>query len=129
MTPKPLDLGELEQAVLQVVADLHPVSAADVAGRIGKQSGQARTTVMTVIERLRRKNLLTRVKVGGVYQYSPGIEKRDLLPGMIQGFVDRVLAGSISPLLMYLADARRLKKEELDQLRQALRDLESKNGA
>lgn len=126
MTPRPLELGELEQAVLQLVADVHPVSAGEVAQRIAEQSGQARTTVLTVIERLRRKKLLTRTKSGGLFMYSPQIEKQDLLPGMIQSFVDRVLAGSVSPLLVYLSDSRRLKKEEREQLRRMLQDLDSK---
>lgn len=127
MAPRSLELGELEQAILQVVAESHPIPAGEVAQRIERKSGQARTTVLTVIERLRRKKLLTRTKVAGLYQYSPQIAKADLLPGMIQGFVDRVLAGSVSPLLVYLADSRRLKKDEREQLRQVLRDLDSKS--
>ena len=48
-------LGRLELDVLRYVADHHPISVREVAAHFAAASGQARTTVLTVMQRLRGK--------------------------------------------------------------------------
>jgi len=52
--------GELELEVWRYIADHAPVAARQVAAQFAEQRGLARTTVLTVIERLRQKGYLTR---------------------------------------------------------------------
>ena len=65
---KPLGKGELE--VLRLVRENHPVTVREVAQRVAESGGQARTTTLTVMERLRSKGYLRRRKVDGVNQYT-----------------------------------------------------------
>ncbi len=88
------NIGRAEMEVLHYVADHHPVSVRQVADHVAATKGHVRTTVLNVMERLRRKRFLTRQKVEGIYQYSPSIPKRELLQNLVRDFVDRALGGS-----------------------------------
>ncbi len=117
-------LGRLEFDVLGYIADHAPISVGKVAAHFAETSGQARTTVLTVMERLRRKRYLTRRKNGGVQQYSPTIPKADLLHRLVADFVDGILGGSVSPFVAYLTRHAKLSADEIRKLEQVLKDIE-----
>ena len=93
-------LGRAELAILQHVIDNHPVSVREVVNHVSKTTGQARTTVLTLMERLREKGVLKRRKVKGVNRYSPRIAKAELMDALVGDFVEGVLGGSVSPFLL-----------------------------
>src|SRR3954470_21026797 len=95
-------LGRLEFEVLRYVADHPPASVREVATRFAETSGQARTTLLTVMERLRAKGYLTRRKSSGVHRYVPTLSKSELLNQVVGDFVHDVLGGSVSPFVAYL---------------------------
>ncbi len=109
-------IGDQELEVLQYISDNAPVSVRDVTENYGKPLGLARTTILTVMERLRKKEYIRRDKGDESYVYSPCIPKRELLRGLLGDFTKRVLGGSVQPLVAYLAQDAHLSEEELDKL-------------
>ena len=63
--------GSTEIEILRFIGDHHPISVGEVAEYVANTTGQARTTVLTTMERLRRKGHLSRKRSKGVYRYSP----------------------------------------------------------
>jgi predicted transcriptional regulator len=119
------NLGQAEWEVLRYVMEHHPVTVREVADHAAETSGQARTTILTVMERLRKKRYLTRRKLGGVYQYSPKIPASDVLQGFVKHFVENTLHGAVSPFFAYLSKTADVSDNELDELKQLVNDLES----
>ncbi|HET9450538.1 MAG TPA: BlaI/MecI/CopY family transcriptional regulator [Aggregicoccus sp.] len=119
-------VGEQELAVLRYVAEHGPATVGEVAERYGEAQGLARSTILTVMERLRAKGHLTRRKVGGVFQYASRVPKAELLRGVVGDFVQRALAGSLSPFAAYLAQAETVSDEELQQLQDVVRRLQQR---
>ncbi len=117
-------LGQEEWEILRYVAEHAPTPVRDVADYFAQSKGLARTTVLTVVERLRAKRFLRRRKVGGVYRYSPSAPLAELSKGMVARFVETRLKGVISPFLAYLADSANVSDEELNELKDIVRDLE-----
>ena len=66
-------VGDQELVVLRWVAEHGPATVGEVAEKFGEPQGLARSTILTVMERLRGKGHLTRHKVEGVYQYSSSV--------------------------------------------------------
>ena len=118
-------IGREEMQVLRYVADRHPVSVRDVADHVAATSGQARTTVLTVMERLRDKGYLVRRKKGGVYLYSPKRSQAEVLRNLVADFVREALGGSVSPFVAYLAEEGNLNDEEVRELARLVADLEA----
>jgi len=98
-------LGSTEIEILRYISDHHPISVGEVAAHVAQTTGQARTTILTIMERLRRKGHLTRKRVKGVYRYSPKIPKHDLLCGLVKDFVEKTLGGSVSPFAAFLSES------------------------
>jgi len=117
-------LGPTEIEILRYLGDRHPVRVGDVADHFARTSGQARTTILTIMERLRAKGHLTRKRVEGTYHYSPVVPKDDLLRSLVKSFVDTTLAGSVSPFVAYLAEGGPVSDDDLDELKQLVRDLD-----
>lgn len=126
VNPKPKALGRVEMEVLQYVTDHHPISVKDVATYMAQVSGQARTTILTVLERLREKKYLKRKKINGVNHYSPTMQKSDLIQGLVGDFVDEVMQGSVSPFVAYLDQRSELSEDECDQLRKLVANLDKR---
>lgn len=125
--PSPIEpLGRLELEVLQHIAEHHPVTVREVAAHFAATTGQARTTVLTVMERLREKGYLKRRKSTGVHRYIPTISKTDLLHRLVSGFVDEVLGGEVSPFVAYLTRSSLLNEDEVRKLKELLQRLESR---
>jgi predicted transcriptional regulator len=126
MAPAKETLGRLELEVLQYVADHHPITVREVATHFANISGYARTTLLTVMERLRGKGYLSRLKVKGLQRYSSKIGKAELLGGMVADFVDDVLGGNVSPFVAYLSRSSKLTDQEIQNIEQLLKRIESR---
>jgi len=118
-------LGEQELELLRWVAQHGPSTAGEVAERYGIPEGLSRSTIMTVIERLRLKGYLIRKKRDGVYCYASAVPHEALMKGLVQRFIEKTLAGSLTPLIAYFASAPRLTAEEMAQLESLIKKLDN----
>jgi predicted transcriptional regulator len=119
-------VGDQELALLRDVAETGPSSVGEVAQRFGEPRGLARSTVLTMMERLRQKGHLEREQVEGVYRYFTSVSEGDLLRGAVRTFVEKTLAGSVSPFVAYLTEAGEVSDDELAQLEDLVARLKSR---
>ncbi len=119
-------LGEQEMALLKYISEQAPVSVRELAAHFEKERGLARTTVLTMTERLRKKGFLSRAKFDGIFQYSAKFETGDVMTGKVGEFIERTLGGSLSPLFNYFLTNKDLTKDELEQLKKMAAKLERK---
>lgn len=123
---KQRSIGVEELALLRFVAERGGATVGEVAEVYGAEKGLSRSTVLTVMERLREKGRLTRRKVGGVFRYVSPVESSALLHDVVESFVERTLAGSVSPFVNYLAERSEVTPEELAELEQLVARLQAK---
>ena len=119
-------VGDLELALLRWVAEGGPVSVGEAAEAFGAPRGLARSTVLTMMERLRAKRRLTRRRASGVYVYRSTQAQAQVLRGAVSRFVERTLGGSVSPFVHYLAEAEDLTDAELAELQTIVARLRSR---
>lgn len=122
-------LGEQEMEILKYI-DVHsPISVRDVAVYFEGEMKLARTTVLTVMERLRKKGFLSRAQQDGVFKYSSKIETQDLLSSKISDFVEKTLGGSVGPLFNYFISSSKLSEDEITKLKEMASRLEKSKEA
>lgn len=126
MAEKNGTIGDQELALLRYVAEAGPATVGEVAEGFGAPRGLARSTVLTVMERLRKKGRLRRRKAGGVYRYSSPVPAGEVLRGVVQSFVETTLGGSVSPFVSFLAEVEEVSEEELAELAQIVARLSEK---
>ena len=125
MTPATSTIGEQELALLRHIADRGGLTVGEAADEFGASRKLARSTVLTMMERLRQKGHLSRRMVDGVYRYRALTSSAELLKGAVQRFVERNLEGSVSPFLAYLSDAGALSQKERRELEKIVARLDS----
>ena len=122
------NLGSLELEVLKVMWDQQPCSVQTVAEVMAERRGLARTTVLTVMQRLHAKGILKRRKRKGVYHFSAAQQPDTTLSKIIASFVDEVLDGSALPFVAYLASSRKLTREQAEALSEIVAKMEDEPG-
>jgi|GEM_PF-6894250 Predicted transcriptional regulator len=106
-----------ERDILHFVLEHQPVTARQVADHMAEVRGTARTTVLTHLERLRRRRVLERAAgEDGVNVYRAARPPAELLTGLVRDFVDRILGGTASPLVAYLTQRADLTDDEIAAL-------------
>jgi len=128
MPKKGTNLGELELVVMKTIWEHHPCTVKQIAKILGKQRGCAKTTVLTVMQRLHAKKFLKRRKVSGLYQYSPTEERGKVISKLIGQFLDKVLDGSPTPFVTYLMETEDLSSKQVATLHRIAQELEKKEG-
>lgn len=126
MKPLP-SLGEQEIEILRYVSSQGEISVREVAEHFEKSKGLARTTILTVMERLRKKGFLSREKIDGIFKYSEKIEAQTVMKSKVTEFVERTLGGSVNPLIQYFAGQKNLSAEEVEKLRAIVADFDKSN--
>lgn len=121
-------IGDQELALLQYL-DAHPQwSVAEAVAGFGEPRGLARSTVLTMMERLRRKGFLSRQLVDGVYRYGSATPPSEVLQGAVARFVQNTLSGSVQPFVAWMARRSSVSDEELKQLEALVADLRDRRG-
>jgi predicted transcriptional regulator len=113
---RPSTIGDQELALLRYVAERDGVSVGEAALEFGRERGLARSTVLTMMERLRRKGHLVRRRRDGVYRYLSPAGADEVLRGAVERFVEKSLGGSFAPFVAYLAERARVSPQELADL-------------
>ena len=117
--------GELEATVMDRMwnADA-PCSVRAMMEDLQQGRSIAYTTVMTVMERLFRKGMLTRVEVGRAYVYSPAQSRADYTAGVMA----ETLANATDKAATLVHFADRVSAREAKQLLKALSERTARRG-
>lgn len=119
-------IGDQELALLRDVAAQGPLSVAEAVQSFGAPRGLARSTVLTMFERLRAKGHLKRATVDGVYKYRAAVEPSALVERAVESFVEKTLGGSVTPLVAFLAERGEVSAAERAELERLLDRLQTR---
>jgi predicted transcriptional regulator len=116
-------LGSLERDVMALVWDRREITVRDACDRIGTV---AYTTVMTTMDRLFRKGLLERRKVGRAFVYSAAASRKEIEGAVASELVHSLIHGETGeplPILSSLVDAvSERDRALLDELERLIRE-------
>ena len=116
------ELGTREVEILEILWASDTASAQEVLSRLGGNT-LSLSTVQSTLERLHRKQLIERHKVGRAYRYRALMTQSQLISGLMNDLADDVAAGKLAPMLSGFVDYLRMKSpalgEEVSQVLQA----------
>lgn len=109
-------LSPREAQLLIYVARWQPVTVREAAAGWAAPRGLARTTCLTLLERLRRKGRVTRQRIDGAYCYAVVGRAEEAVDTVIASFCDDTLGGWLTPLVRHLRRRADLSDDERGQL-------------
>ena len=117
-------ISDAELQVMEVLwAASGPLTATEVAERIGRAREWSLATVKTMLSRLAAKGALSHREEGRRYFYSPAIERDSYIGSESRRFVDKLFGGRLSPLVARLAEEDSLDEEDIAAIEAILKEL------
>ena len=120
---KPERISEAEHAVMEVLWQRSPRTAAEVCDEVCGQRGWSLATVKTLLGRLVQKQAIAAAPDGRRYLYSPLINRADYVGGESKRLVDRLFGGKAASLVAHLADQEALTEDDLAEIEAILKEL------
>ena len=127
MTP-PLELSELQLAVMRVLWRMGKAAVADVHEALEAERGLALTTVATVLTRLEKAGLVSHRAAGRHYLYRPLVSEEDVRRSMVSVLADRLFEGDVAALVSHLVSAKDIRPGDLAQVKRLIEERERKGG-
>ena len=115
----PLSGAQIE--IMDLVWAKGEVTVTEVWKALEERRPVARTTVLTVIDRLVKKKWLKRRTAGAQHFYSAAQSRETTLGGLVERLVDTVFAGSAESLVVALLDGRGVTDDEARRIRDLMR--------
>lgn len=114
----PLSAAQLE--IMNLIWASGEATVTEIWKELEKERLVARTTVLTVMDRLEKKGWLKRRSEGLQHYYAPAQSREATLGGLVRRLVDTAFAGSAEDLVVALLDGRGVSREEARRIRQLI---------
>lgn len=119
-------IGDQELALLHHIDECGAASVGEVAASFGEPRGLARSTVLTMMERLRGKGYLKRRQLKGMFRYSTATGPGEVMRSAVGSFVEKTLSGSVSPFVAWMSERAEVSDTELAELEALVAQLQSR---
>ncbi|ANI87867.1 transcriptional regulator [Arachidicoccus ginsenosidimutans] len=121
---KQIKLTESESEILQILWELGPASVREVHEALNKIKDTGYTTTLKLMQIMHEKNLLTRDDKARVHIYKPAISLKAGQQQAVTKIIKTMFKGSPAQLVMHALGNHRPSKEELDEIKKYLKELE-----
>ena len=121
-----MKLTEAEWQIMNALWKRYPATAREIIGQMEIDNGWAYTTVKTMLTRLAVKRAVSEEKRGNTSWYTPLVDQSSARKSALVTVFDRVLDGTVAPLLNFLIEERKLSRKEREELIRMLREADRK---
>ena len=122
---KKLKPSDLELQVLSVLWETGPAMVRRLLDAMPDRKKRAYTTMLSVLQVMEKKGLVTHDRQGVAHVYRPLVKKRQVLRPLLRELTHNVFGGSPSSVLQFLLKGADLSSEELADIRGLVGKLEA----
>lgn len=126
-TPNQPTRAELE--ILDILWDRGRATVREVHDEISKRRSTTYTTVLKTMQIMQEKGLVTRDVSGKAHIYRPKQSQTQTQRKLVGSLLDRAFRGSALSLVQHVLETKPATKEELDEIRRLIDEVEAKGGA
>ncbi|HPB30222.1 MAG TPA: BlaI/MecI/CopY family transcriptional regulator [Candidatus Sumerlaeota bacterium] len=124
----PPSISSAEWEAMKPIWERGAMTARDVHSALPPEHGWAINTVKTLLSRLVAKGVLEYEQVGNTYVYRARFGRDEVTRITLRGFLNRVLDGSVAPILAHFIEEGNLNEREIAEFRRLLDEKEQKLG-
>ncbi len=123
MNKKTPTAAELD--ILNILWKKEPQSVKDIHALISESKDVGYTTTLKIMQNMTAKGLVKREKKGKSHLYFSNHAREETRERLLDRFVDSAFGGSASSLVMQLLGNRKTSKEELDEIKQIIEQMQN----
>ncbi len=123
MPRKPLDITETELAILDVLWTKGTATIRDITDALyTRRTTGEYATVQKLLERLEAKGCVKRDRSSFAHVFKARINRDKVIGEELENLAKKLCNGSLTPLLMHLAEAGRLSPDDYKTLRRMIEE-------
>jgi predicted transcriptional regulator len=115
-TPRPRNIGEVEQMVMDYVWSHGPVTAEACREALAPRRPMKESTIRTVLRRLEQKGYVTHETSGRTFIYRAAEARQNVAVRAVKSIIDRFCGGSAEQLVIGMVDNAVLDRKQLRRL-------------
>jgi BlaI family penicillinase repressor len=119
-SPRPKNIGEVEQMVMDYVWSHGPVTAEACREALAPRRPMKESTIRTVLRRLEQKGYVTHEVDGRTFIYRAAELRQNVAVRAVKSIIDRFCGGSAEELLIGMVDNAVLDRRQLERLAQKI---------
>ncbi|GHT41358.1 hypothetical protein FACS189443_3020 [Planctomycetales bacterium] len=116
-----------EWGVMEVLWNEAPLSAAEIGERLPPESDWNVKAVRAFLDRLIRKNAVSRRKTHGIYVFEPLIKRSDSLRQESRSFLDRFFQGNPMSMISHFVENEQLTSKDIERLKTIIKSKDTNN--
>ena len=120
-----MKLSDAEWQIMNALWKKHPATARELMDEIPAENNWAYTTVKTMLTRLISKKAVSEHKRGNTSVYEPLVSQQKARTGALKSLVDKVLGGTLEPVMHYLVEERKMSDKERRRLIRMLEEMDT----
>ena len=120
-----MNISDAEWDVMEVVWKTGETTAADVIAQLADIKDWNHRTIRTLLARLVEKGALEAESEGNRYMYRPLVSRSQCVRHESATFLQKVFGGDVGSLLAHFAQDPQISPDDLEQLRELLRESKS----
>jgi BlaI family transcriptional regulator, penicillinase repressor len=120
--------SRLEMQVLSVLWARGASAVRDVMAVMPDGKARAYTTILSVLQVMEKKGLVSHVSEGNVHIYQARVSRQKVTGPLLRGLVRQVFGGSAATALQHLLAEKTVGREELDEIKEIIARYEQGNG-
>jgi BlaI family penicillinase repressor len=120
--PRPRNLGEVEQAVLEHVWAHGRCSAESCREALAETRPMKESTIRTVLRRLEEKGYVKHTTEGRTFIFSASQDRQNVAVRAVKSIIDRFCGGSAEELVIGMVDHAVLDRKQLERLAKKIAD-------
>ncbi len=117
---KILKPSETEFQVLSVLWRKGPLSARQVLDLLPDGKKRAYTTVLSILQVMEKKGLVSHQREGLTHIFAPKVSKRQVLRPLLRNLLNNIFGGRPAEAVQHLLDEADISAEELAEVRRLL---------
>lgn len=121
--PQAERISDAEHAVMEVLWEKSPQTAAEVCEKVCEDRDWSMPTVKTLLSRLVAKGAVSTQPDGRRFLYTPLLGRSDYVGGESRRLVDRLFGGRAAPLFAHLAETEALTDDDIAEIERLLREM------
>jgi BlaI family transcriptional regulator, penicillinase repressor len=111
-----------EMRLLQILWDLEEGTVEDVVNAHSQKERPNYKTTQTLLRIMEKKRFISHEARGRVFVFKPVVSRKKIDHLSVQALVSRNFRGSAAGLLLNLLESTHIKKQELDELEEYIRE-------
>lgn len=113
---------DLELQVLSILWDEGPASVRQVMERLRDGKRRAYTTVLTILQVMEKKGLVSHSQKGLTYLYRPAVRREQVAAPLVRSLLQNAFGGDPSAVVQSLVDSGDVDAEQLKAIRRVINE-------